>query len=119
MDSSRGYKRETSMPLMDSELIKRKTSRGEIVMDKESAGGEGNEGDEMSTSSISSYRVNHLIKEELQHCVMNLIEAKLEVDGNESEEALKIVLDHLPNMPQLAAVKKSGKAANYITRYAK
>ena len=89
---TRTHKREIGIPLMDSELIKRKTLRGEVMMDKESVGGGINEVEEMSTSSISSYRVNHLNKEELQQCVRDLIETKLEEDGNESEEALKKII---------------------------
>ena len=72
-----GRRGETNIPLMDSELIKKKNEKGEYATERRSIVGGGNEEDKMRTSSISSYRVNHLNKEELQQCVRDLIETKV------------------------------------------
>ena len=84
---------------LEPELIKKKKWRAESERSGE-AELDDNETmeEENSLSTITSNKVSHLTKEELQLQVRDLVETKLEEDSKESEEAINIILDNLPNM---------------------
>ena len=82
--------------VLGEDIVKRKSVSNEETPPQRGGEPKLHGEEDESQTSFSSYRVNHLTKEEMQLQVRDLVEEKLAETGNESGEAMRIVLDNLP-----------------------